>query len=147
MGGFGGGGGKGSTGGGGGLSTADIGLIQQAFGMGSEMISNRYHQLGLGVPSGDPLQAAQSGTSLQYAGPSTMEQMDIHGLGNLAEAQLGQLQTANTNNPAIPGTAANQIQQNNQLAQIAQSAGFSQGFSGSGGTGGGSATNLGTAGT
>ena len=120
------GGGSSKTGsGGGGLSSADLGLIQSAFGMGSQEITNRYHQLGLGVPDpntfgGNPATAAAAGGSLTYGSPGTAENLDITGLGNLANAALGQLQVNNQNNPAISGTTANLIQQNQQAAQFTQ---------------------------
>lgn len=127
--GFGGGksGGKGSGSGGGGLSSADFGLINSAFGMGSEEISNRYHQLGLGIPDpnvfgGNPATAAAQGGSLAYGSPSTMENMDVSGLGQVAQAALGQLQVQNVNNPAISGTPANQIFNAQQAGQAGQAA-------------------------
>lgn len=135
------GGGKGGGGIGGtpgiGLSGLDFALIEQAHGLGTEAIHNRYQQLGLGVPSGDPATAAAGQQSLTSAGPSTMEQTDIHGLGNMAQAALGQIQNTNRSNPAIPGSVANQAQainqqtqdiqqQGQQLNQLAQSAGFNQ---------------------
>jgi hypothetical protein len=132
------GGGKGS--GGGGLSSFDVNAIQEALGMGTQMISNRYQQLGLGNPDpnvfgGDPATAAKAGGSLAFGSPGTAQQMDIGGLGNIANAALGQLQTQNISNPAIAGTPANQIQTNNQLSQLAGQAGQAAGFA-SGGTGG-----------
>jgi hypothetical protein len=124
--GFGGkGGGSSTVPGFGGLSGADIGLIEQSLGLGTEAIHNRYKQLGLGVPDGDPATAAAGGTSLNYAGPSTMEGQDISGLGNVAQAAMGQLQNANANNPAIPGTPASQAQNITQLGQLAGQQGFS----------------------
>jgi hypothetical protein len=143
-------GGGGSSKGGGtlgsGLSGFDINAIQQALGFGTEMISNRYHQLGLGVPDpnvfgGDPATAAASGGSLQFGSPGTAEKKDVSGLGDIANAALGQLQTTNISNPAIPGTAANVIaqnqqaaQQNNQLSQLAGQAAAGQGAAAAGGT-------------
>jgi hypothetical protein len=114
------GGGKGGVGGigGGGLSGADVGLIQQALGQGSQAIHNRYAQLGLGVPSGDPAQAAATGQNLHYAGAGTAEQMDVQGLGQLAQAALGQLQNQNANNPAISGSTANQIANAQNLGNL-----------------------------
>jgi hypothetical protein len=108
-----------SVGGGGGLSSADIGLIEQSLGLGTEAIHNRYAQLGLGVPDGDPATAAASGQSLNYAGPSTMEMQDIGGLGNVAQAAMGSLQNTNATNPAIPGSVANQGQNITNLGQLA----------------------------
>jgi hypothetical protein len=101
----------------GGLSSADVGLIEQSLGLGSEQIHNRYKQLGLGQPSGDPATAAATGQSLTYAGPSSMETQDIGGLGQVAQAALGNLFNANQSNPAIPGSVANigmNIQNQNQ---------------------------------
>jgi hypothetical protein len=126
--------------GGGGLSPQDFAFIQQAFGQGSEEITNRYKQLGIGQPSGDPLTAAEQGTSLQYAGPSTAETTDINSLGGLANAALGQLQNQNINNPAISGTPANVIANNQQAGQAINTAGFQAGLA-SGGGGGGVNTN------
>jgi hypothetical protein len=125
--GSGGGKGGGSKGGSGfgGLSGFDLGAIQQAFGMGTEEISNRYHQLGLGVPDpnvfgGDPATAAKAGGSLTYGSPGTAEMGDVSGLGQVAQAALGQLQIGNQQNPAIAGTPANQVFQNQQAGQFAQ---------------------------
>lgn len=114
----------------GGLSGADLGLIQQALGFGTQAMHNRYEQLGLGTPDpgvfgGDPATAAKAGGSLAYGGPGTSEIMDVQGLGNLAQAALGQLQTTNQTNPAIPGSAANQQQGLQNLASQQQGTGFS----------------------
>jgi hypothetical protein len=111
-------GGKGGGGGGGGsgLSGEDIALLEQAVGQNMQMIHNRYAQLGLGIPSGDPAQAAAHGQNLQYAGAGTAENMDIQGQQNILQAALGQLQNANQGNPAIPGSFANQAQNLQQLA-------------------------------
>ena len=92
--------------------------------MGTSMIHNRYQQLGLGVPDpsvfgGDPATAAAAGGSLQFGSPGTAENMDISGLGTMANAALGQLQQNNQSNPAIPGSTANIVQSNNQLSQLA----------------------------
>jgi hypothetical protein len=146
-GGKGGGGAKGGDGGGG-LSGFDVNAIQEALGMGTQMISNRYQQLGLGNPDpnvfgGDPATAAKAGGSLQFGSPGTAQQMDIGGLGNIANAALGQLQTQNISNPAIAGTPANQIQTSNQLSQLAGQAGQAAGFA-SGGTGGNTGVNTST---
>jgi hypothetical protein len=107
------------------LSGFDINAIEQALGMGTETMSNRYHQLGLGNPDpnvfgGDPATAAAAGGSLQFGSPGTAQQSDIAGLGNIAQAALGQLSTTNQQNPGIPGSAANVIQQNQQSAQQGQ---------------------------
>jgi hypothetical protein len=106
------GGGGGGKGGGGssGLSPFDTQAIMAALGNAQAEMHNRYQQLGLGVPSGDPAQAAASGQSLSYSGPSTMELQDTSqmpsqqgGLGQIAQALLGQAQQSNLNNPAIQG--------------------------------------------
>jgi hypothetical protein len=121
--GFGGGGKIGGTGGP--VNSAfDLNAIFEGLGMGTQMIGNRYKQLGLGVPDpgtfgGDPAAAAKAGGSLAFGSPGTAQQMDIGGLFDLSQGALGQLQTQNLNNPAIPGTPANQIQSNNQLTQLA----------------------------
>jgi len=129
------GGSKGGGAGDNGLSGADMAFIQQATGKGSQMIHNRYTQLGLGVPQeamSDPAHAAQhaaaTGTNLHYGQAGTAEQTDLMGLSQQANAALGQLQTANTNNPNIPGTPAN-------LGQGLQNSQFSQGFNSGGNTG------------
>jgi hypothetical protein len=140
--GFGGGksGGTKGASGGGGLSGADFGLINSAFGMGADEISSRYHQLGLGIPDpntfgGNPTTAAAQHGSLTYGSPSTMESMDIGGLGDIAQAALGQLQVGNINNPAISGTPANQIFNAQQAGQAGQAANTLSNLGG--GTGGG----------
>jgi hypothetical protein len=117
------GGGSGGKGGfTGGLSDADIQAIMGAMGENIQAITNRYHQLGLGVPSGSPIDAAKSGTSLQYAGPSTMEQQDIQGQNLEANAALGQLQ--NQNLPAAAQSAGNLGSTLGQIAGIAGTAGM-----------------------
>jgi len=112
-------GGKGGSGGGGGLSGFDFAAIQQALGNSIAEIEARYKQLGIGIPAGGmgppgpggaAAQAAASGQSLQWGGPGTAEQMDISGLQNMAQAALGQLQTNNQSNPAVPGSPANTLQ-------------------------------------
>jgi hypothetical protein len=128
------------------LSDFDINAIQHALGLGTQAIHNRYSQLGIGNPNpdvfgGDPATAAAAGGSLQYGSPGTAEHMDVGGLGNIAQATLGQLQTTNLNNPAIPGTPANTIFNNNQLSKLVQAAG---GIGGTGGTGGNVNPNPGT---
>lgn len=142
-----GGGGKGGSGGsgGGGLSAADMAAIEQALGQNIQQMGNRYQQLGLGVPDpnvfgGDPLQAATAGGSLQWGSEGTAQQFDVMGLQNMADAALGQLQSANQNNPAIAGTPANQLQNisnQNQLTSLgnqqASNASFGNAFN-SGGT-------------
>lgn len=166
MGGAVGGGGKGGggAGGSGGVSNFDMGLIQQALGQNIEAIQNRYKQLGLGVPSGDPLAAAQAGTSLTYAGPSTMEQQDITAQQNIAQAALGQIQQGNLTNQFAPGSPANLAELAQQQQQFASASGsiagardananFGGGVSGGGpsldlgGGGGGAGGNVRDAGT
>jgi hypothetical protein len=122
------------------LSDFDINAIQQALGLGTQAIHNRYSQLGIGNPNpgvfgGDPATAAAAGGSLQYGSPGTAEHMDVGGLGNIAQATLGQLQTTNLNNPAIPGTPANTIFNNNQLSQLAGQAAGAAGTAAAGGGG------------
>ena len=114
----------GDASGGSGLSGFDLNAIAQAISQNIGMIHNRYLQEGIGVPSGDPAQAAASGQNLQYAGPSTMEQQDVSGQQFAGQAALGQLQLANAQNPAIPGSFGNLT----QLAQQAGQGGFGQGF-------------------
>lgn len=113
----GGGGGSGGKGGdaGSGLTAFDLNAIMSTLANTQEAMSNRYAQLGLGVPGGNPLTAAQTGTSLHAVGPSTMEQQDLNALSNQGNAIAGQLQTANLNNPALNPDA---------------SAGYSAGFGG-----------------
>jgi hypothetical protein len=103
-----------------GLSDADIQAINAATGQTQQFLHNRYAQLGIGVPSGDPAQAAASGTSLAYAGPGTAEQTDILGAAQQGQAALGGQQIANAGNPAIPGSFAN-------LQSLANQAGYGQG--------------------
>jgi hypothetical protein len=102
-------GGKGGGGSLGTLSPFDISAISNAYGLNTEAIHNRYSQLGLGVPSGDPKAAAAGGTNLSYGGPSTMEQQDIAGAGLQANAALGQLETTNISNPALNQGLAGKI--------------------------------------
>ena len=117
-----GGGGKGGGGGGGGgsggVSDFDFAMLQQAVGQNIEALQNRYKQLGLGVPGGDPLQAALGGTSLTYAGPSTMEMQDVAAQNKTGQAALGQLQASNVNTQFAPGSPANlaALAQQQQLA-------------------------------
>lgn len=122
MGGMAGGGGKGG-GGQGGASDFDIGLIQEAVGQNIQALQNRYKQLGLGVPSGDPLQAALSGTSLTYAGPSTMEQQDVAAQQQIGQAGIGQIQANNITNPFAPGSPANLNELANQQNQFLSASG------------------------
>lgn len=120
-GGMGGGGGKG--GGQGGASNFDMGLIEQAIGQNIQALQNRYKQLGLGVPSGDPLQAALSGTSLTYAGPSTMEQQDVAAQRQIGQAGIGQVQANNITNPFAPGSPGNLNELANQQNQFQNASG------------------------
>jgi hypothetical protein len=112
--------GKNPNQGGSGLSADDIEAIMGATGQTQGMFHKRYMQLGLGIPSGDPAQAAASGQSLAYAGPGTAEQTDILGAGQQGQAALGGQQIANAGNPAIPGSFAN-------LGSLASQAGYGQG--------------------
>jgi len=130
---------KAGNSGGGGNSGFDIAAIQQAIGQAIGEIQARYHQLGIGVPSGGfgsgpsgaAAQAAASGQSLQYGSPSTMEQMDVGGLQQIAQGALGQLQNQNQSNPAIPGTPANTLQNINQQGAGGFGAGFNSPTTGS----------------
>lgn len=122
MGGIAGGGGGGKGGGGGGsagVSDFSMAQIAQAVGQNIEALQNRYKQLGLGQPSGDPLTAALGHTSLTYAGPSTMEAQDIANQQNIGQAAVGSLQAANVSNPFAPGSPANlaELAAQNQQAQ------------------------------
>lgn len=135
------GGGKSSGSGGGGLSSADLGLVGSAFGMGADEITNRYHQLGLGIPDpsafgGNPATAAAAGGSLSYGSPSTMEMEDIGGLGNIAQAALGQLQAGNIGNAAISGTPANTAFNAQQAGQFASGLNTLSNIGGTGGNSG-----------
>lgn len=129
-----------NTGGQGGASNFDIGLIEQAVGQNIQALQNRYKQLGLGVPSGDPLQAALHGTSLTYAGPSTMEQQDIANQQQIGQAAIGQVQTNNIGNQFAPGSPANLNELANQQNQFLSASGSlagTQAAQGGGGGGGG----------
>src|SRR5215471_4367582 len=103
----GGGGGKGGGGGQGGASDFDMALINKATGQNIQALENRYKQLGLGQPSGDPLTAATGGTSLTYAGPSSMESQDVAAQQQIGQAAVGAVQAANIKNPFAPGSPAN----------------------------------------
>jgi hypothetical protein len=120
---MGGGGGKGGGGGSGGVSDFDMAMIQQAIGQNIQALQNRYKQLGLGQPSGDPLTAALGGTSLTYAGPSTMETQDVADQNQLGQAAIGQVQAQNVSNPFAPGSPANLAELASQNAQAASAAG------------------------
>lgn len=84
-----------------------------AFGNADQAMHNRYTQLGLGVPSGSPQQAAASHSNLSYAGMGTPEAMDrsfqpslVGGLGAEASAALGeeQLNALSTSNVGSKGS-------------------------------------------
>lgn len=148
MGGGGGGGGGGKGGGGkgggsGGVSDFAMQMIQEAVGQNIQALENRYHQLGIGQPSGDPLTAATGGTSLTYAGPSTMEAQEKANQNQIGQAAQGQLQAENVNNPFAPGSPANLAELATQQQQFQSASGSIAGArdaagnvnSGSGGTG------------
>lgn len=137
----GGGGGKGGGGGSAGVSDFAMQAIQEAVGQNIEALQNRYKQLGLGVPSGDPLQAALHGQSLTYAGPSTMEQQDVAAQQQFGQAAQGQLQEQNLTNQFAPGSPANLAELANQQQQFESASGSLAGAraanAGGGGGGGG----------
>lgn len=136
----GGGGGKGGGGGSGGASNFDIGLFEQAVGQNIEAMNNRYAQLGLEAPAGDPLQAALHHQSLTGAGPSTMQQQDDAAMQMAGEAGIGQVQANNINNQFAPGSPANINLLNNQQNLLASAqgglAGLAAANAGGGSTGG-----------
>jgi len=84
-----------------------LGQLGQLTGQSMDAMTARYKQLGLGVPSGSPQQAATSGTNLNRAGPGTSEQMDLGSIPSLgggihgaSQATEGLLQNLNmTGNP------------------------------------------------
>lgn len=124
MAGGGGGGGKGGGGGGsGGASDFDLAMIGQAVGQNIQALQNRYAQLGLGVPGGDPLTAALGGQSLTSAGPSTMEQQDVAAQQQIGQAAIGQVQQGNIANPFAPGSPANLAELASQQQQFEQASG------------------------
>lgn len=150
MAGGGGGGGKGGGGGSGGVSDFAMEMIQQAVGQNIQALQNRYKQLGLGQPSGDPLTAAMGGTSLTYAGPSTMENQDVAQQNQIGQAAQGSLQAANVDNPFAPGSPANLAELASQQAQFQSASGSIAGArdaANAGGPGTGPGTGLGTPGT
>lgn len=113
-------------GGGGGLGGGvDLQAITDAVTRAQGNIHNRYAQLGLGIPSGDPAQAAKSGTSLSYAGPGTAEQTDIQGAANQGQALAGQLETQFPGGQSFAGGL--------NLASIANLAGFNANSASQGG--------------
>jgi hypothetical protein len=88
------------------------GLLAQNTGLAEMAMQNRYQQLGLGVPSGSPQQAAAGHTSLQNAGAGTAEQMDMGelpsltgGIPGMAQATLGQMETQALNQPSGSGSS------------------------------------------
>lgn len=143
MGGMAGGGGKGGGGGGsGGVSDFAMQAIEQAVGQNIEALQNRYKQLGLGQPSGDPLTAALHGQSLTYAGPSTMEAQDVANQQQIGQGALGQIQAQNVGNPFAPGSPANLAELASQQQQFQSASGSIAGArdaanAGGSGTGGG----------
>lgn len=132
----GGGGGKGG-GGSGGASDFDMAMIQEAVGQNIQALQNRYKQLGLGQPSGDPLTAALGGTSLTYAGPSTMEAQDVANQNQIGQAAIGSVQAENVNNPFAPGSPANLAELANQQAAFGQGMGSVAGAKAAANAGGG----------
>ena len=147
-GGGGGGGGKGGGGGGGsgGASDFDIQALMQAVGQNIEALHNRYAQLGLEVPSGDPLTAALHGNSLTGSGPSTMEQQDVAAQRDIGQAAIGQVQAGNVANPFAPGSPANLAELASQQQQFASASGSLAG-SQAANAGGGSTSSTGGIGT
>lgn len=137
------GGGKMGGGGGSGGSPFDQAALGGAAHQSAAAIHNRYKQLGIGIPdpSGPNAQtAAAQGTSLAGldagATPSTMEQMDLSqipsqsgGLGLLLEANKGQLQNSQMNNPVF-NPAAQAARAFGQGNQQAENAGFQAGAGG-----------------
>ncbi|HEX8837690.1 MAG TPA: hypothetical protein VF748_12190 [Candidatus Acidoferrum sp.] len=124
MGGMMGGGGGGKGGGGsGGVSDFAMQMIEQAVGENIQALQNRYKQLGLGKPSGDPLTAALGGTSLTYAGPSTMEAQDVANQQQIGQAAQGQIQVENVGNPFAPGSPANLAELASQQQQFQSASG------------------------
>lgn len=142
----GGGGGKGGGGGSAGVSDFAMQMIEQAVGQNIQALQNRYKQLGLGQPSGDPLTAALGGTSLTYAGPSTMEAQDVAAQQQIGQAAQGQLQTQNVGNPFAPGSPANLAELASQQQQFQSASGSIAGArdaANAGGPGTGPGTGLG----
>src|SRR5215475_6649557 len=96
----GGGGGKGGGGGGGGgifggLSPFDVAMAQQAGSQNAEAIHNRYQQLGIGIPGGDPMNPT-------YGGAGEMENFS-RGLPPGTLANLAQQQQQQQNNDFSSG--------------------------------------------
>jgi hypothetical protein len=107
----------------GGLSQFDVQSIIDAMNTNMAAIHNRYSQLGLGVPSGDPKTAAATGTNLQYGGPSTMESQDLEGqsLQGLAGIGMAENQTAGTQQGGSGGNLGSTL---GSLAGLAGSLGM-----------------------
>ena len=131
----------------GGLSPFDVSANQAATTQNVAATQNRYAQLGIENPGGDPRNPTASG-------PSTMEQQDVEGANLAGAASLGNVENASLG-PA-PGSALNnaiQLFNAQEAAQnqtnLQQSLGQLAGLSGFGGTssGGpgsfGSTTNVG----
>lgn len=150
MGGMAGGGGGKGGGGSGGVSDFAMEMIQEAVGQNIQALQNRYKQLGLGQPSGDPLTAAMGGTSLTYAGPSTMEAQETANQNQIKEAAQGKVQAENVDNPFAPGSPANLAELASQQAQFTSASGSIAGArdaANAGGPGTGPGTGFGTPGT
>ena len=96
-----------------------LGNLSFLGGQAEQAMGNRYQQLGLGIPSGGTgggpggpaVQAAKSGTNLQFGSPGTAEQMDlgslpslVGGIPGMMEATLGQMQN-NALNVSSPGSS------------------------------------------
>lgn len=96
-------GGKGGLTSGTGLSPFDTQAVSDWLNNAGAATDNRYAQLGLGVPGGNPITAAAGGQSLPNAGPSTANIQDDQGLQTWANAMLGQQQANNISNPALSG--------------------------------------------
>lgn len=76
-----------------------LAALSNATHSASQNVSQRYSDLGLGVPSGNPSSAAASHTNLHSTGPGTAEQMDLGnapsltgGVEGASEATFGQMQ-------------------------------------------------------
>ena len=131
----------------GGLSPFDVSTSEAATGQNVEAIQNRYAQLGIENPGGDPRNPTPSG-------PSTMEMQDVEGanlagaasLGNIENISLGPAPGSALNNAVQLANLTNQAQAQQQFQQsLGQLAGLS-GFGGtsSGGPGSfGSTTSVG----
>jgi len=131
----GGGGGKGGGGGGGGgifggLSPFDVAMAQQAGSQNAEAIHNRYQQLGIGIPGGDPMNPT-------YGGASKMKKKNLAQNQHATGATVAEMENFSRGLP--PGTLANlaqqqQQQQNNDFSSGAESILGQSGGSGGAGT-------------